>query len=152
MSVTCTTLNGSVNLNDGTNYFLQGFDWELNRNQVWLEPRGNTHALLAADDPLRTTITITIGIVASSQTVLVTKVENIRNEFIVDNQILWGLGGGSGTSKFVTRPSIIQPPTYTNSGDSVPLALAAAQSMIPRWSFQVFADPYRVNETRQPVI
>jgi len=152
VAVTCTTTNGSVNLNDGVNYFLQGFEWENNRNQVWLEPRGNPHPLLAADDPLRMNITITIGVVASSQTVLVTKVENIRNEFIADNQILWGLGGGSGTSKFITRPSIIQAPSYTNAGQDPLMALAASQFMVPRWSFQVIADPYRLNETRQPVI
>jgi hypothetical protein len=152
VAITCTTVNGSVDLNDGTNYFLQGFSWDNTRRQTWLEPRGSTHDLLAMDDPARMLIHIKLGIVCSSSTQLITKVENIRNEFIADNVIIWGIGFGSGTSRFQTRPSVIQPPDYTNSGDSVLLAMMAAQSMIPQWSFDVVADPFRANETKQPVI
>lgn len=152
MAITCTTINGSVNLNDGSSYFLQGFTWDNNREQTWLEPKGNSHPILADDQVKLGMVHIKLGIVASSQAALITKVENIRNEFIVDNQILWGIGGGSGTSKFVTRPSIIQPPDYTNSGDTVLMALMAAQFTIPSWTFDVLMDPYRLNETRQPVI
>jgi hypothetical protein len=152
LSVTCTT-GGGVDLNDGVNYFLIDFDWTNSRKQTWLEPRGNTHPILAADDVGLLIIHIALRVGGSSQTVLKTKAEVIRNEFAVfDNTILWGIGGGSGTARFVTRPSNIDSVPMKNSGGGAQLAMVASQFFTPLWSFDVLADPYRNTEFRPPVI
>lgn len=152
MAVTCTT-GGGFDLNDGVNYFLIDFDWDNSREQTWLQPKGSTRGLLTSDTPTLTTIHIGLRVAGVSQTVLKTKVENIRDEFTrADNTILWGIGGGSGTARFVTRPSNINSVPMSNSGGGAQLAMVASQFFTPLWSFDVLADPYRNSETRVPVI
>jgi hypothetical protein len=143
---------GGLDLNDGVFYWLLGLDiGEPVRDQVWLEPRGNPRGILAADDNRKAQMTLVLRVKANSQTQLITKVEAVRNEFsAADNTLTWGIGGGSGTRKFVTRPSPIPPVPMVNSGDDVPLVEVGVQFLVKRWVIPIWRDPYYTTETSGP--
>jgi hypothetical protein len=148
MSITLTTRNGPLDLNNGTSYFIQSIDLgQPNRDEVWIEPNISgvfIEPTLVASVDKKTACAITIAVKGTSVSDLRTKVQAVADEFDAANAITWALNGLS-TKTFNTYPTAIEIPDLA---DREKLYVANSQFWIPTWTFSVWRSAVATSGSR----
>ena len=155
MAITLTTGTGSLNLNGGTLTnstvvtLLRPLDLgPANRDETWIEPRGNTTPTLAARTDRKTILVIDLALRGTSVANLIADAKLIRDEFLAaNNTITYSLG--NATTTITTYPSAIDPLTSHHVDASMTIA---TQFYVPLWRLRIWRHPYlAVETTKLPV-